>query len=182
MDSLVETRANIKPLVSAPKELVMAEDQKAKNYCYEYPRPALTADCIILKRKDGKLWLLAVTRKKDPYQGRPAFPGGFFDEADANIEASARRELKEEVGLEAPLRLFNVYSQPGRDPRGRTVTVAYWGFVDENAEPTAGDDAADAQWYDTDNLPNLAFDHSEIIREFLKRMKNSPEEFEGMVN
>lgn len=159
----------------------MANTEKKKPFCYEYDRPALGVDCLILKRKEGKLWLLTIKRKAEPFKGMPAFPGGYFDMEDASIEETARRELKEEVGLDGiSLTLFNVFSAPDRDPRERTVSVAFWGAATEKDEPKAGDDAEDAQWVEVDRLPKMAFDHNKIMEGLLAKIRESPDQFKSL--
>ena len=129
-------------------------------FTYEYPRPMLTADCVVLRNNE----VLLIRRGNEPFRGCWALPGGFM-EMDETIEHCAVRELQEETGLqvaEADLRLIGVYSTPGRDPRGRTVTAAYLVRL-VSGEPKAGDDAAEVRWWPLANLPSLAFDHAEII-------------------
>lgn len=155
----------------------MADNPSEKKYCYQYPRPALGMDSLILKRKEGKLWILTIARGKEPFKGVRALPGGFFDMEDDSVERTAARELKEEVGLEVALTLHNVYSAPDRDPRERTVSIAFWGVTKDTDEPTAGDDAEDAQWLDVDRLPKMAFDHNRIIGDLVKWIRERPEAF-----
>lgn len=131
-------------------------------YTYEYPRPMLTADCVVL-RNGGEV--LLVRRGNEPFRGCWALPGGFM-EMDETIEHCAVRELQEETSLQATegdLRLVGVYSQPGRDPRGRTVTAAYLLHAEPDAQAVAGDDAAALCWWPLAALPPLAFDHAQII-------------------
>ena len=121
----------------------------------------LTADCVVVRHRAE---VLLVRRGNEPYTGCWALPGGFM-EMDETIEHCAVRELQEETGLtvgEGQLRLIGIYSAPGRDPRGRTVTAAYRIDVADDARATAGDDAAEVRWWPTDALPPLAFDHAEI--------------------
>lgn len=121
----------------------------------------LTADCVVVRHRAE---VLLVKRGNDPFKGCWALPGGFM-EMDETIERCAVRELQEETCLtvdERQLRLIGVYSAPGRDPRGRTVTAAYRVDVEER-EAIAGDDAAEVRWWPLDELPPLAFDHAEII-------------------
>lgn len=136
------------------------------SYTYDYPRPMLTADCVVVRSGSE---VLLVRRGGEPFKGCWALPGGFM-EMDETIEHCAVRELEEETGLrfaERDLRLIGVYSAPGRDPRGRTVTAAYRvELVEQSAEngrPVAGDDAAEVRWWPLAALPPLAFDHAEII-------------------
>ena len=131
-------------------------------YTYPYPRPMLTADCVVTNPRRE---VLLVRRGNDPYRGCWALPGGFM-EMDETIEHCAARELQEETGLavtESELRLVGVYSAPGRDPRGRTVTAAYAVRVPDGASAAAGDDADEVRWGSLDDLPSLAFDHAQII-------------------
>mgnify|MGYP005852898857 CR=1 FL=1 len=124
-----------------------------------YERPSVTVDCVVFDDRDR---LLLIRRRHPPFAGQFALPGGFVDPGET-VEAAARRELREETGLEArDLRLVGVYSKPGRDPRGWTISIAYLVTTDA-AAPKAGDDAAEvefrADWRDLD----LAFDHNEIV-------------------
>lgn len=121
----------------------------------------LTADCMVTNSRGE---VLLVRRGNDPYKGCWALPGGFM-EMDETIEHCAVRELAEETGLnvsEQDIRLIGVYSAPGRDPRGRTVTAAYAISI-ENATALAGDDAAEVRWWPLNALPPLAFDHAQIV-------------------
>jgi 8-oxo-dGTP diphosphatase len=130
---------------------------------YEHPRPALTADVVLIAGGERPAVLL-VRRGKPPFEGRWALPGGFV-EIDEDLEPAARRELAEETGVEAgPLLQVGAFGRPGRDPRGRVVSVAYTGApAADDAEPRPASDAADACWFPLDELPDLAFDHAEII-------------------
>ena len=134
-------------------------------YTYEYPRPMLTADCVVT-RPDGML--LLVQRGRDPFRGCWALPGGFM-EMDETIEHCAARELREETGIAvdpAALTLVGVYSAPDRDPRGRTVTAAYAihsSLLIQHSSLAAGDDAAEVRWWPLNALPPLAFDHAQIV-------------------
>lgn len=137
-----------------------------KTYTYYYPKPSVTTDCILL-RQNKHIDILLVKRKHDPFCGKWALPGGFV-EIDEDLEEGAKRELLEETSIEhIELEQFKTYGKPGRDPRGRTISVVYFGFVNENEnELIAGDDAAEVLWFDLDSLPHLAFDHNKIINEF----------------
>ena len=140
-------------------------------YCYEYPRPALTADCLVTNAAGE---LLLVLRGHDPYKGCWALPGGFMD-MDETLEHCAVRELAEETGLqvdEASLRLVGVFSRPDRDPRWRTVTAAF-ACRSEGIAPRAGDDADMAKWWPLTALPPLAFDHREVVETFLSQTQNN---------
>lgn len=134
-------------------------------YSYRYPRPAVTADCVVLGlMPDGSRRLLLIQRGNDPYKGMWAFPGGFMN-MDETLEQCARRELKEETGLEVEGEFVEVksFSTVDRDPRGRTITVAFLVTVPVT-EVKGGDDAAKACWFPLEALPPLAFDHDEILK------------------
>lgn len=136
-------------------------------YTYEYPRPALTAD-IALFDLEGRQVLL-IKRANEPYRDCWAFPGGFFDMTDRDIEHTALRELEEETGLkDIPLKERLVASREGRDPRGRTVSVVFSGSVDPaSIAPRGADDAKEARWFPLSDLPPLAFDHAEILAKLI---------------
>ena len=138
-------------------------------YTYEYPRPMATVDAIVVRpgERAGALGeVLLVRRRHEPFRGMWALPGGFVD-MDEDLPDAARRELMEETGLEVDtLEQFRTFGKPGRDPRGRQITVAYIALVSrEIPSPRAGDDAAEARWFPLDALPELAFDHAEVLAE-----------------
>lgn len=140
------------------------------SYTYEYPRPALTVDCVVFGAADDGLKLLLVERAAEPFRGRFALPGGFVDMAETTEEA-ARRELLEETGLKVSfLEQLYTFSAVNRDPRERVVSVAYFALVRPSAV-IGGDDAASAQWVDVGELPQLAFDHDEIVSVALARLR-----------
>lgn len=124
----------------------------------------IATDALIFSHSTGVSKLLLVTRKYDPNQGMWAFPGGFVDD-DEELEAAALRELHEETGLLLPsLKQLHTFGKVGRDPRGRTVSVVYYGFADEHAHHIAGgDDAATAAWVPLHDITQMAFDHKEVL-------------------
>lgn len=135
------------------------------NYSYKYPRPAVTADCIVITT-DATPKVLLIQRANEPYKGCWAFPGGFM-EMDETLEECAIRELKEETGLivmNDDIIPIGTFSKVDRDPRGRTISQAFLTFVDEPINVIAQDDAANAKWWSLDELPTLAFDHDEIMK------------------
>ena len=133
-------------------------------YTYKYPRPAVTADCVVMTT-EATPHVLLIERGFDPFKGRWAFPGGFMN-MDETAEQCAIRELEEETGLKiSSIHQIGAYSKVDRDPRGRTITVAYLAVVDSPCEVIGLDDAAKAQWFPLDALPKLAFDHDEIMRD-----------------
>ena len=141
-------------------------------YCYEYPRPALTTDCVIFGFDETDLKVLLIERGIEPYKGKWAFPGGFVQMGE-NTEDGAKRELLEETGLkDIYIEQLYTFSDVDRDPRGRVVSVAYYALVSLNKfNPQAGDDANNAAWFSVRNVPTLAFDHEKILRMALYRIK-----------
>ena len=139
-------------------------------YCYKYPHPAVTADCIVFNKEDDKIFVLLIQRKNDPYKDCWAFPGGFVN-IDESAEDAAIRELKEETELEiSKVEQLKAYSNPERDPRERIITIA---FLAESKikDVKGGDDAKEARWFDVSNLPSLAFDHENILKDALEKIK-----------
>ena len=135
-------------------------------YTYNYPRPAVTADCVVMTVGENPQILL-IERGCDPYKGCWAFPGGFLN-MDETTEECAIRELKEETGLEiTKVHQIGAYSAVDRDPRGRTITVAYLALMEHAEEVKGQDDAAKAQWFPLNELPKLAFDHEKILNDAL---------------
>ena len=139
-------------------------------YTYKYPRPAVTADCIVMT-KEAAPKVLLVQRGADPFKGAWAFPGGFMN-MDETTEQCAIRELEEETGLiVTEVRQIGAYSKVDRDPRGRTITVAYLAIIDETTAVTGQDDAAKAEWFLLSDLPHLAFDHYDIMQDAIRKYK-----------
>ena len=139
-------------------------------YTYDYPRPAVTTDCVIFGYDGKELKVLLIERGIEPFKGCWAFPGGFLN-MDEDALAGARRELKEETGLEdAFIEQFHTFSEPGRDPRGRVITIAHYALVTIQ-EVEGGDDAAQARWFPIGEVPPLAFDHDRILRMAMSRLK-----------
>jgi 8-oxo-dGTP diphosphatase len=142
-------------------------------YTYDYPRPSLTVDCVIFGLEEPQqLKVLLIQRKRNPFAGKWALPGGFV-EMEESLEVAARRELREETGVENVfMEQLYTYGQPGRDPRGRVISVAYYALVNLSEHTLrAADDASDAAWYGIDTLPELAFDHEQILTMALERLR-----------
>lgn len=146
-------------------------------YKSKYPPFAVTVDAVVLTIRDDELQGLVVTRGGQPFQGQLALPGGFVD-IDEDLDAAVARELQEETGIsKRRLRIEQLatYGQPDRDPRGRTVSVAYLAVVSDLPEPVGGDDAVDAHWRPVTWLlarrDRLAFDHRVILRDGVERLR-----------
>ncbi len=139
-------------------------------YQYKYPHPAVTADCVIFSFNDSALQVLLVERGEEPYKGHWALPGGFMLQNET-IDQCAKRELKEETGIEnAYMRQFHVFSNPNRDPRERIMTVAFYALAPME-KVVGGSDSNDAKWFNIDELPELAFDHKDILDYALNEMR-----------
>lgn len=144
----------------------MSEQQ----FCYKYPHPSVTADCVIFGFDGVAIKVLLIQRGIEPFKGKWAFPGGFM-KMDETAEECAKRELEEETGLNnASVEQFYTFSDVNRDPRERVITVAHYALV-KLSEVKSGDDAASAKWFDLETIPSLAFDHDRILRMALSRLK-----------
>lgn len=133
-------------------------------FTYDYPRPAVTVDVVAFAATARGLRVLLIERAHEPFAGRHALPGGFVD-IDEDLEPAARRELAEETGVAVgPLLEVGAFGAVGRDPRGRSIGVAFAAvFAGEPPAGCAGDDARTAAWRSADRLPKLAFDHRAIV-------------------
>ena len=139
-------------------------------FTYQYPRPAVTVDMLIVDKSGSAPKILLIERRNNPFAGCWALPGGFVDENE-DIDDAALRELREETSLvDVALHQFGAFGKPGRDPRGHTITIAYWGIAGNPQQACAADDAKTLKWFEISNLPSLAFDHLEIIQEGLKKI------------
>lgn len=152
-----------------------ASSMPSKPFCYEYPRPAVTVDAAVFGLRPEGLSIVLIERRHEPFAGRLALPGGFI-EMDEPAEAAARRELAEETGLElvVPFRPLGFYDAPGRDPRGRTISLAFVALAgSRTADPAGGDDAKAAAWYALSGLGSgdLAFDHAVILADALALLR-----------
>lgn len=136
-------------------------------YLYNFPRPAVTVDAVVVCTEKNSI--LLIKRKNDPFKGKWALPGGFVDE-DEIPEKAVQRELKEETNLELkPLSMIEVFGEKGRDPRGWTISIAYYFECTKELMSMAksGSDSAETEWFPTSELPELAFDHEKIIAKAL---------------
>ena len=143
-------------------------------FTYEYPRPAVTVDCVVFALDEEDLKVLLIQRDVPPFRGQWALPGGFV-RMDEDLEQAARRELREETGVSLPdlyLEQLYTFGAVDRDPRFRVVSVAYYALVNlADHRVQAGTDAKGAAWFASSDLPKLAFDHAEILRAALRRLK-----------
>lgn len=145
------------------------DETSTHRYAYKYPRWCVTADTVVFRRTEDKLNVLLIKRGNEPYKGMWALPGGFVN-VNEDVTTGALRELKEEAGIEATeIHQLGCYSKPRRDPRAPVLTIAHYAFTD-SPEVKAGDDAAEAQWFDVTKLPKLAFDHQQIISDAVERV------------
>jgi 8-oxo-dGTP diphosphatase len=141
-------------------------------HAYQYPRAALTVDCVVFGIDDEELKVLLIERGLEPFKGKWALPGGFV-RVDETLDAAARRELEEEAGLKNVfLEQLYTFGAVDRDPRERVVSVAYYALVKLAAHETkAATDAADARWFPLSKIPKLAFDHGDILAAALARLR-----------
>jgi 8-oxo-dGTP diphosphatase len=141
-------------------------------FTYDYPRPMVTVDAVVFRYNHGIKEVLLIKRGNYPYEGMWALPGGFV-EMEETLEVAIIRELEEETGLKGvDLKQLHAYSEIHRDPRGRNISITFYGSTDfYNSEVTGGDDAADAKWFPFGQLPELAFDHIKVIEMALKRIQ-----------
>ena len=142
-------------------------------YTYEYPRAALTVDCVIFGLGDTGLEVLLIKRGSGPFLGEWAIPGGFVAQGES-LDEAARRELREETGIRNVfLEQLYTFGDPGRDPREHVVSVAYYALTKSSAHHLVADtDADDAAWFDVHDIPPLAFDHEQIFGVALERLRN----------
>ena len=144
--------------------MTRALPDSSRPHCYAHPRPAVTTDVVLFSVRDGELVLLLIKRQRDPFGGYWALPGGFLDIGE-DLEHCATRELAEETGLnDIFVEQFHTFGRPDRDPRERVISVAYYALVpSDKLAPRAASDAAATAWFPLGRLPQLAFDHAEII-------------------
>jgi 8-oxo-dGTP diphosphatase len=154
------------------------DHQRINNlYCYEYARPAVAADVVVFTIAAEQLQVLLIRRGGDPFAGRWAIPGGFV-EMDETLEAAALRELREETGAAGvPIEQLHTFGDPGRDPRGRVISVSFMTLLDAGRLPVrAGDDAAAVAWHLMQKLPPLAFDHAKVLALALRRLREKTQQ------
>ena len=142
----------------------MTEVVVASSYCYTYPHPAVTTDVVLFCIMQQRLQLMLIRRRSEPFRSMWALPGGFL-EITEDLKTCAKRELEEETGISGVyLEQLYTFGRPDRDPRERIISVAYYALTQaEQLAPRAGSDACEARWFALGELPDLAFDHAEII-------------------
>jgi ADP-ribose pyrophosphatase YjhB (NUDIX family) len=148
------------------------------SYTYDYPRPEVGVDGVLFRTHGSELQVLLIQRGNEPFKWLWTLPGGYI-ELEETLEESVRRELAEETGItDIPLLVqLGAYGEVKRDPRGRVISVAYMGIVPSDAEPNAGDDAADAEWTPLSQVPDeLAFDHDAMLEDALATLSTEGEE------
>lgn len=139
-------------------------------YCYKYPHPAVTTDCVVFGFDGKRLNILLIERGGEPFKGCWAFPGGFMN-INETAEQGAMRELREETSLKLEyLKQFGTFTAVNRDPRERVITIAYYALA-KKSDVQGGDDAAKAQWFPIEDVPPLAFDHDYILRKATEQLK-----------
>lgn len=162
---------DIKPLIS--KDFISSQLNIKAMYSYNYPMPMVTADNVVFRNISQRWHVLLIKRKNEPFADCWALPGGFVDMQE-DLETAAARELHEETGLRnVRLTQLQAFSDPKRDPRGRTITVAFCGVDTSDAPVCGSDDASQASWFPIDTLPTLAFDHDIIIQKAIDTALNS---------
>ena len=143
-------------------------------YTYQFPRPAVTTDCLVFREGTKCIELLLIKRRKDPYKNFWALPGGFLEMDETPIDG-VKRELAEETGLKVvELKEVGTFGELDRDPRGRTITIVYYTYLkDNNISLNAQSDAIELRWFPMSKIPELAFDHREIINEAKLKLKSN---------
>ena len=161
----------MKGTISEKVQQPIANSQQPElKYCYKYPHPAMTADCVIFGFDGINIKVLLIQRGIDPYKGKWAFPGGFMN-MDETAEQCARRELEEETGLkDVTVEQFYTFSDVNRDPRERVVTVAHYALV-KLSEVKGSDDAVNAKWFIVNEIPELAFDHEFMLQKAIQTIQ-----------
>lgn len=133
------------------------------------PKIFVTVDVTLFRKNNEGFELLLIQRLNEPFQGYWALPGGFVDENE-DLETAAKRELFEETDIQLfQVKQIKAYGNPKRDPRSHTISIAFYGVIDNLAEAKAKDDAQSVKWFSIDELPVLAFDHAEIIRDAIEK-------------
>jgi 8-oxo-dGTP diphosphatase len=146
----------------------------SKKYCYDYPRPAVTTDCVVFSYSGEMVKVLLIKRGNDPFKDMWALPGGFM-QMDESADECAKRELLEETGIKiVELEQLHTFTDIDRDPRERTISITYTALVHaHDYNPIASDDAVKADWFSTNELPPLAFDHQQILKLAIDKLRKN---------
>jgi 8-oxo-dGTP diphosphatase len=166
---------SFRQLPKHPIFIMLSKMNKQGKFVYDWPRPMVTVDAVVFAVTGGTTKLLLIKRGHEPFKGQWAIPGGFIG-MDEELDDAVARELQEETGLTGvSLKQMYTFGTVGRDPRGRQITVVYMGITKEGLDRIkAGDDAAQAQWFDINNLPqNLAFDHNTVAKFAIEQLKSN---------
>jgi 8-oxo-dGTP diphosphatase len=153
---------------------MLSEMNKKGKYVYEWPRPMVTVDAVVFAVTPSATKLLFIKRGREPFKGKWAFPGGFIG-MDEELDDAVARELQEETGLTGVhLEQMHTFGKPGRDPRGRQITVVYMGIINQGLDRIKADDDAElAQWFDINALPSdISFDHDIVAQFAIDSLKN----------
>lgn len=153
---------------------MLSEMNEKGKYVYDWPRPMVTVDAVVFAVTPDAIKLLLIKRGQEPFKGKWAFPGGFIG-IDEELDDAVARELQEETGLTGiPLEQMHTFGKPGRDPRGRQITVVYMGIINQGFDRIKADDDAElAQWFDINALPSdISFDHDIVAQFAIDRLKN----------
>ncbi len=138
-------------------------------YTYKYPRPAATTDAIVIAKENEEIYILLIQRGNEPFKNRWALPGGFVDMGEL-LETCCRRELLEETGLTVEgMTQFKTFDAIDRDPRQRTISTVFYTKLNGRKKVKGGDDAKNARWFPISALPDLAFDHQQVVSEFFEK-------------
>lgn len=142
-------------------------------FTYNFPRPAVTTDTLVFREGKECIEVLLIKRKKEPYKDYWALPGGFLEMEETPIEG-AKRELSEETNLKIDvLKEVGTFGDIDRDPRGRTITIVFYTFIKfKEQTASAKTDAAEVKWFSVKKIPEMAFDHSDIFKEALLKLKS----------
>jgi 8-oxo-dGTP diphosphatase len=142
-------------------------------FTYNFPRPAVTTDTLVFREGKECIEVLLIKRKKEPYKDFWALPGGFLEIEETPVEG-AKRELKEETNLEIDvLKEVATFGDIDRDPRGRTITIVFYTFISNHRQiAKANTDVTEIKWFSVKDIPEMAFDHSEIFKEALLKLKS----------
>jgi len=154
---------------------------KKSKFVYDWPRPMVTVDAVVFTYSGHRAQVLLINRKNEPFKGKWALPGGFVG-MDEELEDAVVRELAEETGLAGvQLEQMHTFGKVGRDPRGRQITIVFMGIANEQqTKIKAGDDAAEAKWFDIEKLPkNMAFDHDEVLKFAIEKLVKTPRKTRG---